>query len=283
LTDSKLHKEGDVSGADSANSTGASKAGGFRSLKDFATTTIRLLDRGALRIYLSLLKKEIALVEAALATLNANEWALGVAPALETEKQTHGSSMESKQRALSFDATAGLLAGRASPYGGHSSAPGLPGRQQRFGQPTATSVRSAAGSASNSSYSPKAAGVFSGRPTIASPTVGALSNVSGAGGPAGAGKGTSRAISVNLSVPITGARPQPPVALSTPVNVARAPEPSSAATGEEVSTPAEMKESRERKQSSESASAHIPGVPQPPSASPERLDVLITSQTNMAL
>jgi hypothetical protein len=84
---------------------GGSKIDQFRTLKDFANTTIRLLDRTSmythtphltqwtpipihicethvcdvcvgLRVYLVLLKKEVSLVEVALATLNANEGAL---------------------------------------------------------------------------------------------------------------------------------------------------------------------------------------------------------------
>ena len=47
--------------------------GGGRTIKDFVSTPIRLMDRSSLRSYFTLLERELALVRAALLTLDANE------------------------------------------------------------------------------------------------------------------------------------------------------------------------------------------------------------------
>jgi hypothetical protein len=61
--------------SDSRSSNGSSRTVG-KQLKDFVGQPVRLLDRGSLKAYLSLLEREINVVRAALATLEANEGSL---------------------------------------------------------------------------------------------------------------------------------------------------------------------------------------------------------------
>jgi len=155
ITDSKLNH------SQNSGSQAATSAGGvMRSLKDFAQTTVRLMDRSALRTYITLLKKELSIAEVALSNLNANEITLrdGLFKQGQQEQRNSGagadidSGFTSPQPYTHRDAGGGWGVGATAKYSGGGSSKVAPSPTVNSSFPTTGHTRGASPSPTNTRF-----------------------------------------------------------------------------------------------------------------------------------